>query len=72
MFGWPYILDYICVINHHDALFILTSFSGHGWKGTFHPGPPTDDLEEKQYYLPHIHLLPPDDGLQMGPKHVEM
>jgi hypothetical protein len=33
-------------------------------------GPPTDQLGKKQYHLPHIHLLPPDDGLQMGPKHV--
>jgi hypothetical protein len=28
----------------------------------FHPGPPTDDLEEKQIPFATIHLLPPDDG----------
>jgi hypothetical protein len=41
-----------------------------GWKGTFHPGLLTDDLEENKYNLPHIHLLSPDYGLQMGLKHV--
>jgi hypothetical protein len=25
-----------------------------------------------KYHLPHIYILPPDDGLQMGPKHVEV
>jgi hypothetical protein len=40
-------------------------------KGPFHPGPLTDDLHKNKYHLPHIHLLPPDDGLQMGPKQVE-
>jgi hypothetical protein len=41
---------------------------GPRWE--FHAGPLTVDLEDK-YYLPHIRLLPPDDGLQMGPIHVE-
>jgi hypothetical protein len=34
-------------------------------------GGPADNLEVKKYHLPHIHLLPPDDGLQIGPKHVQ-
>jgi hypothetical protein len=27
--------------------------------------------KKNKYNLPRIHLLPPDDGLKMGPKHVE-
>jgi hypothetical protein len=48
--------------------------AGPVWKVTavtFHIGPLTDYLEEKKYNLSHIHLIPPDDGLQIGPKHVE-
>jgi hypothetical protein len=33
-------------------------------------GGPTDDLEIK--HVPRIYILPPDDGLQMCPKHVEV
>jgi hypothetical protein len=29
-------------------------------------------LQKNIHHLPHIHLLPPDDELQMGPKHVEV
>jgi hypothetical protein len=29
------------------------------------------DRQKNKYNLSHIHLRPPDDGLQMGPKHVE-
>jgi hypothetical protein len=36
-----------------------TSVHGPGWKGT-------------PYHLLHIYVLPPDDGLKMGPKHVEV
>jgi hypothetical protein len=35
----------------------------------FRTGPPTDDLNK--YRLPHTHLLPPNDGLQLSPKYVE-
>jgi hypothetical protein len=33
---------------------------------------PSDDLEVKQVPLPRLYLLPLDDGLQMGLKHVEV
>jgi hypothetical protein len=39
----------------------------------FHPGLPTNDLEVKQVpFAIYIYVLPPDDGVQMGPKHVEV
>jgi hypothetical protein len=33
---------------------------------------PSDDLEVKQVPLPHIYILPLEDGLQMGLKDVEV
>jgi hypothetical protein len=35
-------------------------------------GFPTVDLEVKQVPFATLYSLPPDDGLQMGPKHVEV
>jgi hypothetical protein len=34
-------------------------------------GPPTVELEVKQVPFGTLNTRPPDDGLQMGPKHVE-
>jgi hypothetical protein len=34
-------------------------------------GPPTIDLEVMQVPFATLYTSPPDDGLQMGPKHVE-
>jgi hypothetical protein len=34
------------------------------------PGPLT--VKYNQYNLPHIYILPPDDGLLIRPKHVEV
>jgi hypothetical protein len=42
-----------------------------GKRFPFHPNPPTDHCKKNKHNLPHIHLLPPDDGPQMGSKHVE-
>jgi hypothetical protein len=54
------------------VFFFKSSISGPGWTFPFHPGPLTDDLKEKQLLLATLHLLPPDDGLQMGSKNVEV
>jgi hypothetical protein len=60
----------VCVANG-TWFSCQSSVGGPGWKLTFNPGQPSDHLEEKQTPLPNIHLLPPDDGLQMGPKPVK-
>jgi hypothetical protein len=36
-----------------------------------HPGAQTVDLEVKQVPFATLHTRPPDDRLQMGPKHVQ-
>jgi hypothetical protein len=36
------------------------------------PGLMTVSLEVNKYHLPHIYILPPDDGLLLRPKHVEV
>jgi hypothetical protein len=51
--------------NQHDALYIFSLLSYH-----------TSKVESTQKYnkhhLPRIYILPPDDGLLMHPKHVEV
>jgi hypothetical protein len=37
--------------------------------GQARPGPPTVDLEVIQVPFATLYTQPPDDGLQMGPKH---
>jgi hypothetical protein len=32
----------------------------------------TVNQKYNKYHLPHIHILPPDDGLLIRPKHVEV
>jgi hypothetical protein len=36
-----------------------------------HPGPPKVNLEVKQVPFATLYTPPPDDGLQIDPKHVE-
>jgi hypothetical protein len=37
-----------------------------------YPGPPTDEIQVKKLPLAKLYTLPPDDGLQVDPKHVEV
>jgi hypothetical protein len=48
------------VAHHQEAECIM-------WR----PGHLTFDLEVKQVPFATLYTLPPDDGPQMGPKHVE-
>jgi hypothetical protein len=40
-------------------------------KKTSYPGPRTVELTSKTSTIATLYSRPPDDGLQMGPKHVE-
>jgi hypothetical protein len=79
MFGWPWISNYtyICITNQYDSLFIFTTpLHASGPFVTHHQEvTPTDFLEINKYHFAiyiYIYILPPDDGLQIAPKHVEL
>jgi hypothetical protein len=50
--------------NQDDAVFIFGLLSCR----------PADSqlININKYHLPHIYVLPPDDGLLIRPKHVEV
>jgi hypothetical protein len=66
----------VCVCVGQMVFFSSNWIFGRpGWKGTedsFCPGLPTDHLEEKKVPSATIYSRPPDDGPQMGPKHVQV
>jgi hypothetical protein len=68
-------------MNQHDALFVFTLLSYHTstcfgpiikrqnvYMGKWY----LLDLEVKQIPFTNIYILRPNNGLQMGPKHVEL
>jgi hypothetical protein len=57
------------IVNQHDAQFILTFELPRLYMCVGGPG--SRRLKKNKYHLPPIHFLPPDDGLQMGPKYVQ-
>jgi hypothetical protein len=80
MFCWPCISIHPRNENQLDALFILSLFRqststsvGHICS-QFHPNPANRQSTKKHntYQLSYIHSIPPDDGLQICRKHVEV
>jgi hypothetical protein len=73
-------LSYSCAFANFSKptiSFVCLSVCSHGttrlqWKLYFHPGPPIVDLEENEVPFATLYTRPPEDGLQMGPKHVEV
>jgi hypothetical protein len=55
------------LIYYYTSYTCKLTVSGPGWNGN--PNRPADN---EHYHLPHIYILPPDDGLLIRPKHVEV
>jgi hypothetical protein len=62
--------------NQHDTMFIFSLLSYHTSTCFGCISSPSSGgriyVCGKWYHLPHIYILPPDDGLLICPKHVEV
>jgi len=78
MFCWPCILIHQCNKNQLDALFILSLFHqltstcfGHNCSIPILANRQSTE-KHNTYQLLYIYSIPPDDGLQICPRHVEV
>jgi len=74
MFCWPCISTHLCDKNQFDALFILILFRPSTFTCLGHICSPSSGsiLHIYNTYELYIHSIPPDDVLQIWPRHVEV